>query len=43
MTGPANCKKATRHNTHLSLCAKSRKTNDAKLKKCPKISIWATF
>ena len=29
MTGPANCKKTTRHHDHLSLCATSRKTNDA--------------
>ena len=29
LTGPANCKKTTRHHAHLSLCAKSRKTNDA--------------
>ena len=36
LTGPANCKKTTRHHTHLSLCAKSRKTNDAKSRKWPK-------
>ena len=30
MTGPANCKKTTTHHAHLSLCGKSRKTNDAK-------------
>ena len=29
LTGPAICKKTTRHHAHLSLCAKSRKTNDA--------------
>ena len=28
LTGPANCKKTTRNAAHLSLCAKSRKTND---------------
>ena len=43
LTGPANCKKTTRHHTHLSLCAKSRKTNDAKSRKWPKTSIWAIF
>ena len=43
LTGPVNCKKTTRHHAHLSLCAKSRKTNDAKLRKWPKTSIWATF
>ena len=43
LTGPANCKKTTRHYAHLSLCAKSRKTNDAKSRKWPKISIWAIF
>ena len=30
LTGPPNCKKTTRHNAHLSLWAKTRKTNDAK-------------
>ena len=30
LTGPANCKKTTRYHAHLSLHAKSRKTNDAK-------------
>ena len=30
MTGPANFKKTTRHHAQLSLCAKSRNTNDAK-------------
>ena len=39
LTGPANCKKTTRHHAHLALCAKSRKTNDAKLRKWPKTSI----
>ena len=43
LTGPANCKKTTRHHDHLSLCAKSRKTNDAKSRKWPKTSIWAIF
>ena len=43
LTGPANCKKTTRHHVHLSLCAKSRKTNDAKSRKWPKTSIWAIF
>ena len=43
LTGPANCKETTRHHAHLSLCAKSRKTNDAKSRKWPKTSIWAIF
>ena len=43
LTGPANCKKTTRHHVHLWLCAKSRKTNDAKSRKWPKTSIWAIF
>ena len=43
LTGPVNCKKTTRHHAHLSLCAKSRKTNDAKSRKWPKTSIWAIF
>ena len=43
LTGPANCKETTRHHAHLSLCAKSRKTNDAKLRKWPKTSIWTIF
>ena len=38
-TGPANCNKTIRHYAHLSLCAKSRKTNDAKSRKWPKTSI----
>ena len=42
LTGPANCKKTTRHHAHLS-CAKSRKTDDAKSRKWPKTSIWAIF
>ena len=33
LTGPVNCKKTTRHHVHLSLCAKLRKTNDAKSRK----------
>ena len=33
LTGPANCKKTTRHHVQLSLCAKSTKTNDAKSRK----------
>ena len=36
LTGPVNCKKANRHHAHLSLCANSRKTNDAKSRKWPK-------
>ena len=32
-TGPTNCKKITRHHAHLSLCAKSGKTNDEKSRK----------
>ena len=43
MTGSAISKKTTRHHAHLSLCAKSRKTNDAKSRKWPKTSIWAVF
>ena len=43
LTAPVNCKKTTRHHAHLSLCAKSRKTNDAKSRKWPKTSIWAIF
>ena len=43
LTGLTNCKKTTRHRAHLSLCAKSRKTNDAKSRKWPKTSIWAIF
>ena len=42
LSGPANCKKTTRH-VHLSLCAKSRKTKDAKSRKWPKNLIWAIF
>ena len=39
-----NFKKVTRHMpAHLSLCAKYRKTNDAKSRKCRKTSIWAIF
>ena len=40
LTVPANCKKTTRHHAQLPLCAKSRKTNHAKLRKWPKVSIW---
>ena len=36
LTGLANCKKTTRHHAHLSLCAKSRKTNDAKVEEIAK-------
>ena len=43
LTGTANCKKTTRHHTHLSLCAKSRRTNDAKSRNWLKTSIWAIF
>ena len=43
LTGPTNCKKTTRNHAHLSLCAKSRKTNDAKSRKWSKTSIWAIF
>ena len=43
LTAPVNCKKTTRHHAHLSLCAKSRKTNDEKLRKWLKTSIWAIF
>ena len=34
LTGPANCKKTTRHHAHLS-CAKSMKINDGKSRKWP--------
>ena len=43
LAAPAKCKKATRNHAHISLCAKSRKTNDAKSRKWPKPSIWAIF
>ena len=43
LTGPVNCKKTTRHHSHLPLCAKSRKTNDAKSRKWAKTSTWANF
>ena len=36
LTGLTNCKKTSRHHAHLSLCAKSSKTNDAKLMQWPK-------
>ena len=36
LTGPANCKKTSRHHAHLSFCPKSRKTNDPKSRKQPK-------
>ena len=36
-------RKTTRHHSHLSLCAKSRKTNDAKSRKWPKTKVWAIF
>ena len=42
LTWPVKCEKTTRHHAHLSLCAKSRKTN-AKSRKWPKTSIWAIF
>ena len=43
LTGPVNCKKTTRHHAPLSLCAKSRTTNDAKSRKWPKTSNWTIF
>ena len=43
MTGPVNSKKTTRHHAHLSLCVKSRKTNNAESRKWPKTSIWTIF
>ena len=43
MTGLANCRKTNKHYAHLSLCAKSRKNNNAKLRKWPKSSISAIF
>ena len=43
LTGPANGKKTCRYHAHLSLCAKSRKTNDEKSKKWLKTTIWAIF
>ena len=36
LTGMMNCKKTARHHVNLSLCAKSRKTNDAKSRKWQK-------
>ena len=36
LTGLTNCKNTSRHHAHLSICAKSRKTNRAKLWKWPK-------
>ena len=39
LTGPANCKKTSRYHAHLSLCAKSRKTNDEKSNKWLKTTI----
>ena len=39
LTEPANCKKTTRHLAHLSLCAKSRKSNDPTSRKWRKTSI----
>ena len=43
LTGPANCKKTTRHHAHIALCTKSRTTNDAKSKKWPKTRIFDDF
>ena len=43
LTGPANCKETTRHHAHLSLCAKSRKTNDGSPENDQKNLIWAIF
>ena len=43
LTGPVNCWKTTRHHAHLSLRAKSRKTNDAKSRKWLKTSIRTIF
>ena len=43
LTGPGNCKKTTRHHALLSLCAKSRQTNDAKSRKWPKTLFCAIF
>ena len=37
------CKKTTRHHAHLSLCAKPKKTKDAKSRKWPKTTIWVIF
>ena len=36
-----NCKKTTKHHAYLSLCANSRKANDANSRKWPKTSILA--
>ena len=36
LTGPATCNETTRHHAHLPPCSKSRKTNDAKLRKMAK-------
>ena len=43
LTGLPNFKKTTRDHAYLSLCTKSKKTNDAKLRKWPKTSIWPMF
>ena len=43
LTGPENCNKTNRHHAHLLLCAKSRKTNDAKSRNWPSTSIRAIF
>ena len=42
LTGPVDCKKTNRHHAHLSLWAKSRKTDDSK-SRMAKTSIWAIF
>ena len=36
LTGPATCNETTRHHAYLPLCAKSRETNYAKLRKMDK-------
>ena len=43
LNGLANCKKTTTHHSHLLLCAKSKKTNDAKSRKWPKTLISTFF
>ena len=43
LTGPAHCKKTTRHHAHLSLSAKPKKANGTKSREWPKTSILAIF
>ena len=43
LTGPAHCKKTTRHHAHLSLSAKPKKANGTKSREWSKTSILAIF